>query len=94
MTVCNRKARVKLLCHEIFGGMSSYSARHLRRLARDAARSGADPTDYTPSTSTRSFVPFYAQRISSNIVMHGAYKSIAYFNRLRRDLLPATAGDA
>ena len=42
--ICNRKARVKLLCHEIFGGMSStwYAARHLCRLGRDAARGGAD----------------------------------------------------
>ena len=51
--ICNRKARVKLLCHEIFGGMSSYAARHLRRLARDAARGGADATDYTLSATAR-----------------------------------------
>ena len=70
--ILNRKANVKLLCHEIFGGMSSYAARHLRRLARDAARGGADATDYTLSATASSFVPFYAQRISSNIVMHSA----------------------
>ena len=74
--ICNRKARVKLLCHEIFGGMSSYAARHLRRLARDAARGGADATDYTLSATARSFVPFYAQRISSNIVMHSARNAL------------------
>ena len=81
--ICNRKARVKLLCHEIFGGMSSYAARHLRRLARDAARGGADATDYTLSATARSFVPFYAQRISSNIVMHGARNALDRIKRLR-----------
>ena len=56
--------------------MSSYAARHLRRLARDAARGGADATDYTLSATASSFVPFYAQRISSNIVMHSARNAL------------------
>ena len=85
--ICNRKARVKLLCHEIFGGMSSYAARHLRRLARDAARGGADATDYTLSATARSFVPFYAQRISSAIVMNGARSILDGIARARNALL-------
>ena len=92
--ICNRKARVKLLCHEIFGGMSSYAARHLRRLARDAARGGADATDYTLSATARSFVPFYAQRISSNIVMHGARNALDRIKRLRHDMVRAATGAA
>ena len=87
--ILNRKANVKLLCHEIFGGMSSYAARHLRRLARDAARGGADATDYTLSAMASSFVPFYAQRISSNIVMHSARNALEHVKRLRRDPLRA-----
>jgi len=67
----NRKSLVHLLVHEIFGGMCSYSARRLRRLARDAVVSGCDATDYRASAAARSFVPFYAQRISSAIVMNG-----------------------
>ena len=67
----NRKAAVHLLVHETLGGMCSYSARRLRRLARDAALHGCDSTDYRASASARSFVPFYAQKISSAIVMNG-----------------------
>ena len=78
----------------IFGGMSSYAARHLRRLARDAARGGADATDYTLSATARSFVPFYAQRISSNIVMHGARNALDRIKRLRHDMVRAAAGAA
>ena len=86
--ILNRKANVKLLCHE---SMSSYAARHLRRLARDAAREKADATDYTLSATARSFVPFYAQRISSNIVMHSARNALEHVKRLRRDPLRTTA---
>ena len=68
----NRKGNVLLLTHEIFGGMCPFSARRLRRLARDAALAGCDATDYSLSSTARSFVPFYAQRISSAIVMNGA----------------------
>ena len=37
--------------------------------------SGNDPTDYTASAKARSFVPFYAQRLSTACVMHGASKN-------------------
>ena len=63
---------MQLLVHETLGGMCPFAARRLRRLARDAATSGCDATDYTISSTARSFVPFYAQRISSAIVMNGA----------------------
>ena len=68
----NRKARVRLLCHEIFGGMSAYAAKYLRHLAHEATEKGTDRTDYTRSYTARSFVPYYAQRISYSIVTNGA----------------------
>ena len=54
------------------GSMSPYAARRLRRLARDAADNGSDGTDYTRSYTARSFVPHFAQRISTACVMEGA----------------------
>ena len=42
----------------------------------------------------RSFVPFYAQRISSNIVMHGARNALDRIKRLRHDMVRAAAGTA
>ena len=88
----NRKATVRLLVHEAtLGGMSPYAARHLRRLGRDAVEGGTDGTDYTRSFTARSFVPHYAQRISTACVMYGAegiLKGIrkASHTRLRRAL--------
>ena len=54
------------------GSMSPYAARRLRRLARDASDNGTDGTDYTRSYTARSFVPHFAQRISTACVMEGA----------------------
>ena len=69
----NRKATVHLLVHEAtLGSMSPYAARRLRRLARDASDNGTDGTDYTRSYTARSFVPYFAQRISTACVMEGA----------------------
>ena len=69
----NRKATVHLLVHEAtMGSMSPYAARRLRRLARDASDNGTDGTDYTHSYTARSFVPYFAQRISTACVMEGA----------------------
>jgi len=70
--ILNRKARVHLLVHETLGGFSPYAARHLRLLGRIAEASGTDATDYSRSYTAHSFVPFYAQRICSACVMHGA----------------------
>ena len=67
-----RKARVHLLVHENLGGMSAYAARRLRRLGRLAKEWGTDGTDYSKSYTARSFVPYYAQRISHSIVINGA----------------------
>ena len=80
----NRKATVQLLVHETLGGMCPFSARRLRRLARDAATSGCDATDYTLSSTACSFVPYYAQRISSAIVMNGAQGMLDSVSRARR----------
>ena len=69
----NHKAAVHLVTFEAgLGGMSPYAARRLRRKGRDAVESGADPTDYTTSPTARSFVPYYAQRLSAACVLHGA----------------------
>ena len=71
--ILNRKAIVHLLVHEAtLGGMSPYAARHLRRLGRAAADGDFDGTDYSRSYTARSFVPHYAQRISTACVMCGA----------------------
>ena len=51
--------------------MSPYAARRLRRLARGASDNGTDGTEYTRSNTARSFVPYFAQRIST-CVMEGA----------------------
>ena len=68
-----RKAQLLLISFEAgLGGMSPFAARRLRRLARMAKESGADPTDYTVSATARSFVPYHAQRLSSVCVMYGA----------------------
>ena len=69
----NRKARLHLVTFEAgLGGLLRYGARRLRRNGRLAKESGNDPTDYTASAKARSFVPFYAQRLSTACVMHGA----------------------
>ena len=61
----NRKARLHLVSFEAgLGGLLPYGARRLRRNARAAKESGADPTDYTISPTARSFVPYYTQRLS------------------------------
>ena len=49
---------------------SQYGACRLRRLGRDAFESGQDATDYNLSYTVRSFVPYYAQRMSNAIVIH------------------------
>ena len=69
----NRKARVHLVVFEAgLGGLLPYGARRLRRNARAAKESGADPTDYTISPTARSFVPYYTQRLSADCVLNGA----------------------
>ena len=83
---------VLLLVHETLGGMCPFSARRLRRLARDAATNGCDTTDYTLSSTARSFVPFYAQRISSAIVMNGAQGILDGISRARNDRLRSQQG--
>ena len=42
------------------------------RSATQTKESRADPTDYTTSPTARSFVPFYAQRLSAACVLNGA----------------------
>ena len=90
----NKKATTKMLSHETLGGMSPFAARHLRRLGRDAAVAGIDATDYQLGTTARSFVPFYAQRISHNIVMHGAQGILDGISRARNKQLRAATGAA
>ena len=51
------------------GGATPYGARRLRSRGRAAKESGCYPTDYTTSPT---FVPFYAQRLSMACVLNGA----------------------
>ena len=50
-----------------------------------------DATDYTLSTTARAFVPFYAQRISSAIVMNGACGILDGITRARAAALRSRA---
>ena len=84
---CNKKAKVNLLVHETSGGMSPFGARRLRRLARAAQALGHDATDYNRSYTARSFVPYYAQRMSNAIVINGAQGILNGINKMRRDRL-------
>ena len=52
------------------------------------------PTTRSVRRTARSFVPFYAQRISSNIVMHGARNALDRIKRLRHDMVRAATGAA
>ena len=61
-----------MLTHETTGGFSTFGAKTLRRLGREAAVNGCDATDYNRSSTANSFVPYYSQYISSCCVMNGA----------------------
>ena len=74
--------------------MSPFAARRLRRLARMAEESGADPTDYTISATARSFVPFHAQRLSTACVMNGARAIQKSTKKLMADRLRSTTAAA
>ena len=88
----NGKAAVHLVTLEAgLGGMSPYAARRLRRKGRDAAESGADPTDYTASPTARSFVPYYAQRLSAACVLYGARAILKSLKRMAARRRSATA---
>ena len=67
--------------------MSPLGARRLRRLARAAQALGHDATDYNRSYTARSFVPYYAQRMSNAIVINGAQGILNGINKMRRDRL-------
>ena len=90
----NTRGRAACLVHETLGGFSPHAARRLRLLGRAAARHGHDATDYTRSYTARSFVPHFAQRISSACVLHGAAGMIKYLSKLRKARLeaPGAAG--
>ena len=69
----NRKARLNLVTFEAgLGGLMPHGARRLRRKGREAKESGVDPTNYRESPTARSFVPYYAQRLSAACVLNGA----------------------
>ena len=88
-----RKAQLLLISFEAgLGGMSPFAARRLRRLARMAKESGADPTDYTISATARSFVPYHAQRLSSVCVMYGAGAIQKSIKKLMADRRRSAAG--
>ena len=61
-----------LLVHETTGAFDQHAARRLRALGRAAAELGCDGTDYSKSYTANSFVPYYAQRMSSCSVLGDA----------------------
>ena len=89
----NRKAKVLLLGHENSGGMTSFAAKQLYRLGREAKEHGHDSTDYQRSHTARSFVPFYSQRMCTAIVMHGAAGILKGLKKARAARLRRTASD-
>ena len=90
----NRKARVHLLVHETTGAFSPYAAMRLSRLGRLAVERGVDSTDYSRSYTARSFVPYYAQSISSACVMHGADGILKGVRKASHARLRAAVGHA
>ena len=79
---------------ETLGGFSPYAARRLRRLGRLAKENGVDSTDYSRSYTAHSFVPYYAQSISSACVMHGADGILKGIRIASHKRLRAAAGRA
>ena len=76
--------------HMTFGGMSPYAAARLRRLGRLAAARGTDKgIDYTRSYTASSFVPYYAQRLSTACVMCGVTGILDALKTERGDRLRA-----
>ena len=67
--------------------MSPYAARRLRHLARKATALGTDATDYSLSYTARSFVSYFAQRMSNAIVINGAQGILNGISKLRRERL-------
>ena len=90
----HRKARVRLLVHERTGAFSPYAARRLRRLGRAARTLGIDTTDYAASYTAASFVPYFAQRITSACVLNGARGVFKALNKERAKFAKATAAQA
>ena len=74
--------------------MSPYVAHRLRRLARDASDNGTDGTDYTRSYTAQSFVPHFAQRISTACVMEGAKGILKGIRKKSHDHLRHTSATA
>ena len=90
----HRKARVRLLVHERTGAFSPYAARRLRRLGRAARALGTDTTDYAASYTASSFVPYYAQRITSACVLNGARGVFKALNKERAKFAKTIAAQA
>ena len=88
--ISNKKAQVRLLVHETTGGFSPFAAKFLRRLGREAATNGCDATDYSRSSTANSFVPYYAQYISSACVMNGAAGINAGIANAMGSVMPAS----
>ena len=74
--------------------MSPYAAATFARLGRAAAEGGTDSTDHSRSFTARSFVPHYAQRISTACVMHGAEGILKGIRKKSHDRLRRAAACA
>ena len=70
--------------------MSPYAAARPRRLGRLAKARGTDKKiDYTRSYTAASFVPYFAQRLSTACVVHGAAGILDALKAERADRLRA-----
>ena len=69
---------------------SAYAAQRLRRLGRLAATRGTDAKiDYTRSHTASSFVPYFAQRLSTACAIFGAECILVALKVARADRLRA-----
>ena len=74
------------LIHAEDGGFSPETYSHIKRLARDASKTGGrDGTEYDDDNwNARSYLTHHMQRISSDIVMATADQLIAAINITKR----------
>ena len=69
---------------EVSGGLTPSAYRHLKRLARDAEKSGVDGTKYSGSWTARSFLSHHSQRLAAAAVYGEATAIAAAINKLKQ----------
>ena len=82
-----RKAHVELKLHGTGGGMSDHTSKSLYRAARAAKDNDCDGTKYGESVTAKTFVPFYAQKLSWCAIEGSALAIKSQVNKKMRDRL-------